>query len=46
MSNWAISVSVSHISVSPTKHDDIKGVLEITMPAKMANDRIYWKYLN
>tara|TARA_Y100000768_G_scaffold30413_1_gene20134 strand:- start:275 stop:379 length:105 start_codon:yes stop_codon:yes gene_type:complete len=32
--------------VNPTKQDEIKGVLEISMPTNIAKDRIYWKYLS
>jgi hypothetical protein len=41
ISNWPTSISVSQISVRPTKHAVISGVLEITIPANIAIDRIY-----
>jgi hypothetical protein len=41
ISNCPTSISVSQMSVRPTKHAEISGVLEITIPAKIATDRIY-----
>jgi hypothetical protein len=41
MSYCPISISVSQISVRPTKHAEINAVLEITMPTNIAADKIY-----
>jgi hypothetical protein len=41
MSYCPISISVSQISVRPTKHAEINAVLEITMPTNIADDKIY-----
>ena len=44
ISNCPTSISVSQISVRPTKHAEISGVLEITIPANIATDRIKHSY--